>query len=214
MTYFDNIDLLIDNPDSWLIEYAPDIVKTLATFCENVSMISNSAHIQNGDILFILSCDRILNREELSKHTNNIVIHAGDLPKEKGWSPWSWQIEQGKNEIVLTLFEAIEKLDSGSWYLKDTLRLTGYELIDEIRKQLVCKEIDMIETFLKSYPMVSHEQVGEETFFPKRGEKNQQLDINQPIVRQFNTLRVCDNERYPAHFYIDGHKYIVKIYPV
>ena len=35
--------------------------------------------------------------------------------------------------------------------------------------------------------------------------------MSKSIDEQFNLLRVCDNERYPAFFYKDGVKYILKI---
>jgi len=85
-------------------------------------------------------------------------------------------------------------------------------LIDEIRRKIVLKEIDMIKTFCENYPIAPKPQEGEESFFRKRNAKDQELDIDLSIKSQFNKLRVCDNERYPAHFYIDGNKYILKIF--
>ena len=40
------------------------------------------------------------------KHKYNIVIHASDLPKDKGWAPMFWQILEDKNTIPFTMFEA------------------------------------------------------------------------------------------------------------
>ncbi len=55
-------------------------------------------------------------------------------------------------------------------------------------------------------------QNGDETFFPRRKYKDSELDINKSILEQFNLLRIVDNERYPAFFYINETKYILKIY--
>jgi methionyl-tRNA formyltransferase len=211
MNFFEKLHLLVDNPDSWMWRYVDDIKETLSMFSNDVSVFRKISEITEGDILFILSCDRILDDSKLASHPSNIVIHGGDLPKEKGWSPWTWQIEQGKDKIGLTLFEAVKELDSGPWYLKETVSFTGYELLDEIRKRIVRTEILMIRHYLENYPLEPKNQIGEETFFERRSVKNQELDIDKTIRSQFNKLRVCDNEHYPAHFYMDGHKYIVKI---
>ena len=205
------LDILIDNPNSWFWDYIDFLVYILKKYGE-VRIFKNHNEIKNGDILFILSCDKILKKDILKKHKNNIVIHESDLPKGKGWSPVSYQVEEGKNKIPITLFEADEKVDSGSWYIKDFINLDGSELVDEIRKKQAFKTIEMIEKYLLNYPMKPKIQNGKESFYPKRTQKNQEININNSIKEEFNKLRVCDNERYPAHFYLNGNKYIIKIY--
>ena len=48
-------------------------------------------------------------------------------------------------------------------------------------------------------------------FYSKRNKKSNELDVNKSIEEQFNLLRVVDNERYPAHFNLNGHTYVLKI---
>ena len=208
---FSSLAVLIDNPNSWMWEHVNEFKKTLAFFTRRIFVYRSAKEFNKGDILFVLSCDRILKPKELEWHRHNIVIHASDLPKGKGWSPVSWQIEQGMNKIPITLFEANPEVDEGNWYLKDFIETQGHELIHEIR-HLVFKTLhSMAHRFLSLYPVKECTQEGEESFFPKRTEKNQELDVNKSIKEQFNTLRICDNERYPAHFTLNGHRYILKI---
>jgi len=208
---FKYLDIIIDNPNSWMWQYIPILENILNKFSQNVRIFKNSKEIKNGDILFILSCDKILKSEDLNKHINNIVIHESDLPQGKGWSPLSYQIEHGVNNIPITLFEADIQLDSGKWYIKDLIKLNGTELINEIRKKQALKSFDMIKEYLIKYPMKTIEQIGTSTYYKKRISKNQELDINKTIKEQFNLLRVCDNNNYPAHLFIDNKKYILKI---
>lgn len=209
---FKKLSVILDNPDSWMWNYIKEVENTLTSFAEEVIIYKNAGEIKEGDIMFILSCNSILKKEALSKHKNNIVIHASKVPNGKGWSPLSWQVEQGMNDIPITLFEADEILDSGDWYLRDVIRLQGHELIDDIRHFQFKTTHSMIKQFLNGYPMESHMQIGAESFFPKRTKKCQELDIHKNIEKLFNLLRVCDNERYPAHFLLNGSKYIIKIY--
>ena len=130
---FIRLSVILDNPFSWMWNYIREVENTLIYFAEEVVVYKNAGEINEGDIMFILSCDYILKKEELSKHKNNIVIHASNLPDGKGWSPVSWQVERGVNDIPITLFEAAEKLDSGDWYLRDVINLQGHELINDIR---------------------------------------------------------------------------------
>ncbi len=209
---FKKISVIIDNKSSWIWNYFDQIESKLKQYASQVTIYRNSTEIMEGDILFILSCDRILSSEYLAKHRHNIVIHESDLPKGKGWAPLSWQVESGQNEIPITLFEAEENLDSGYWYLKDVIRLEGHELIDEIRQKQLSKTLFLINEFLIRYPLKGNQQTGTESFYPKRTEENQKIDIDRSIADQFNKLRVCDNDRYPGHFSFKGHKYIIKIF--
>ena len=125
-----------------------------------------------------------------------------------------WQILEGKNEIVFTMFEADEKVDNGPIYMKKTLKLDGYELNPELREKQAKQIINMCLEFVNNYEKYKNPtpQEGEETFCPKRTPKDSKLDINKSIKEQFNLLRIVDNENYPAFFEINGHKYILKIY--
>lgn len=214
--HYDKLHILIDNPDSWFWEYVPGLESALKKFTDDVSIYRHASEVENGDVLFVLSCDRILKKEDLKKHLHNIVIHESDLPKGRGWSPWSWEVERGAKQLTLTLFEAVEELDAGLWYLKRSIDLDGIELIDSLREKIATTQIEMIKTFLSSL-LPANAQNGEPSFYSKRDLGNQELDIDKTIKEQFNKLRVCDNDRYPAHFFIDTgggrkQKFILKIY--
>ena len=38
------------------------------------------------------------------------------------------------------------------------------------------------------------------------------IDLNKNLKSQFNLLRICDNEKYPAFFNYKNKKYILKIF--
>ena len=96
-------------------------------------VVHNPRDLVAGDVCFLLSCGSLLSKEQLDLHNHNLVVHASDLPLDRV-EPMTWQILEGANDIVHTLFEAEEQLDSGSIYLKHTLRLSGGELVDEWRQ--------------------------------------------------------------------------------
>jgi len=208
---FKYLDVLIDNPKSWMWQYVESLENILEKYGEHMRFFKSVNEIEHGDVMFVLSCDRILKKQDLQKHKNNIVIHESDLPKGKGWSPLSYQVEQGINKIPVTLFEATIKLDSGDWYIKDFIELDGTELVDNIRKKQAEKTFDIIVQYLQGYPMKPYRQCCDENFYEKRTSQNQELNINKTIKDQFNKLRVSDNQMYPAHFSYRGKKYILKI---
>lgn len=208
------ITILTDNKKSWLIPFGLILQQKLESLGNSVKYVFNKEEIENGDICFLLSCSRIIEENYLSRNKNNIVIHASDLPKGKGFSPLQWQILEGKNEIVVTLFEAAKEVDAGPFYLKDKIFFTGNELYPELREKLGQKIIEMaIKFIINKENLTPQEQVGEETFYRKRTEKDDEIDPYKSIAEQFDHFRIANNDENPLWFSLRNRKYILKIYP-
>ena len=201
---------IVTSENQWFIPYA----KTLNEKIDNSKLFFHHSQIDNSfDILFILSYHQIIEEKYLQNNKHNIVIHASDLPKGKGWAPMFWQILEGKNKIPFSMFEASDGVDNGDIYMKSLLSLTGYELNNELREKQANHIIEMCLEFLTNYQRykVPTSQKGDETFYSKRGAKDSKLDINKSLKEQFNLLRIVANTDYPAFFELDENKYILKI---
>lgn len=204
------IQILVDNPRSWIVPYAESLLNEGRALSHEVNLLFFHTEVVQGDILVLLSCEKKFSR--LNLNTHNLVVHESYLPKGKGWSPLTWQILEGKNEIPVTLFEATEEIDSGEIYLQEVIHFEGHELVDEIRRAQGEATKRLIMEFIKSYPNVAgKEQIGESTFYKRRGPLDSNLDVNESILSQFDLLRVVDNNQYPAFFELKGHKYKISI---
>lgn len=207
-----NITILTDNLNSWVQPYV-DILKQKIPSFHTVNHIFKQKDIKQGDLLLILGCEKIINQKYLLLNKNNIVVHPSELPKGKGFSPLAWQILEGKNKITLSLFEAVEEVDSGDIYLQDQLCLEGHELNEEIKDMQGRKTIDLILRFITIYPKISgKKQIGKETFYKRRKAKDLEIDPKKSIEEQFNLFRIADNERYPIFFNFKNIRYNLKIF--
>ena len=206
------IQILVDNPNSWIIPHLKNLVSSIKQKKNcYVKLINSHEDVESGDVLCLLSCEKKFNKLNLNKY--NLVVHESDLPKGKGWSPLTWQVIEGKRNIPITLFEANSLIDSGNIYEKINIKTSGYELIDELRFLQFEATTKLILNFIEKYPNIKGEkQKGKESFYCKRTKNSSELNILESIKDQFNLLRVCDNERYPAFFIIDNVKYLIKIY--
>ena len=205
------ITILTDNKKSWFIKYAKQL-KNILSKDFDVKHVYSSDDIVSGDIMFILSCEKILKQKHLGLNKHNIVIHPSRLPLGKGWSPLAWQILEGKNTIPFTLFEANEELDAGGIYFIENLILTGGELNEEIKRLQGELVIKMVRRFIFNMNDLSpFKQNGRESFYAKRNPEDSLIDIDKTFREQFNLLRVVDNKRYPAFFYLKNQKYVIKI---
>ena len=88
------IQILIDNKDSWIIKYSKILIGRITELGHKVELIHESKKVKKGDILFLLSCEKVFKRLNLNKH--NIVVHESDLPKGRGFSPLTCINTRGK----------------------------------------------------------------------------------------------------------------------
>ena len=207
------ITILTDNKDSWFVSYGYELKNQLISKGHEVTYVFCKEDILQGDLCFLLSCVYIVEQDYLKRNLNNIVVHASDLPKGKGFSPLQWQVMEGASSIILTLFEVVKEVDAGPYYLKRSLDLTGTELYDELRCKLATKIIEMCNEYvdnIKTLPSIP--QTGSETFYRRRSVDDDMLDIEKSILQQINHLRIADNENFPLWFIYKGEKFFLKIY--
>ena len=168
---------------------------------------------RNGTLLFLISCSEIVRKQHRDFFEHTLVLHASDLPKGRGWSPHIWAILNGANELTLSLLEAEDKVDTGAIWKKLRIPLDGNELYDEINEKLFAAELQLITWACENVDSVAPVLQDESAtnYLRKRTPEDSEVDISQSLESQFNLLRVCDPERFPAYFYKNGCKYKIKI---
>ena len=69
----------------------------------------------------------------------------------------------------------------------------------------------IIKKFLKKFPKTNpKKQVGVSSYYKKRYPKDNKLNINHSIKKNFNLLRIGNNELFPSYFKINNQEYIKK----
>lgn len=206
------ISILVDDPHSWFITYANDLCSNLSDIGNECCVYNSTKDIPVSDICFMLSCTKIVRKDFLDRNKHNIVVHASDLPRGKGFTPLKWQILEGVNDIPLTLFEAVEACDAGPYYIKDTIHFNGHELIKEMQHVMALKIIDMCLRFTTHVDELSPiVQSGESTYYPRFKKEDDCLDVNKTIAEHFNHFRIADNDRFPLFFEMNGHRYSIVV---
>ncbi len=206
------VTILTDDASSWFVPFGQRLKDELTGLNHEAQYIHTAEDMVQSNVCFLLSCTRIVPKEKLELNERNIVIHASDLPQGKGFSPLQWQILEGKDSITLTLFEAVDEVDAGPYYFKDSIELKATELYDELRLKLGNKIVEMAVRLVRNLDELKpKEQTGAESFYPRRRDKDDELDITRSIESQFNHFRIADNEKYPLWFEYKGQKYTLKI---
>lgn len=184
------------------------------TGLHEVDIVQKKSQLSGGDILILISCSEIINASDRAQYKTCLVLHASDLPKGRGWSPHIWALMQGAETITLSMLEAEDKVDSGRIWRKAHISVPKHALWDEINHLLFTAEVEMIDyvahnkVLVAPQPQADTEQA---TYFPKRSPQDSQIDPSKSISEQFDLIRVCDPNRFPAFFEHLGHRYILKL---
>lgn len=205
------VSILVDE-NSWMVPYAEKAVKEFSDNGDDSVLCYNYEELKENGIVFIFSWQKIMVKKILDRNFKNLVVHASDLPRGKGFSPLTWQILEGINDIPVCLFEAEKELDSGPVVYKEFIKLEGHELINEIRGKLGELHIELARKYLSEIELIDAvPQEGISTIYPRRILSDSKLNPDKSLREQFDLLRVVDNERYPAFFEINGCKYQLSI---
>jgi methionyl-tRNA formyltransferase len=178
-----------------------------------VSIVHLKKELISGDILFLISCSEIISKLERGKFKKTLVVHASDLPYGRGWSPYVWEIINGATDITLSLLEAGDKVDTGDIWKKVNVSIPKTTLFDEINEVIFNSELELMDFAIENYHTIEpKKQLNiDSECWPKRSPKDSEIDINQTIFEQFDLIRVCDPQRFPAYFYKDGVRFNIAI---
>lgn len=206
-----NFYFLLDPSNLWIEKFLKESIKKF-TKKYNYKITKNYKIIKNS-IVFVLSYTKILDINFLKRNEKVLIIHPSNLPKDKGFAPVQNQVLRNKKLIHICLLEASEKVDSGPVIYRDTFLLLGHELSNEIRKKQAICTFQLIKKFLKNYPKYkAYKQKGISNFNKKRGPEDSEININKSIKSQFNLLRICDNDNFPAFFKYRKNIYVIKLF--
>lgn len=207
------ISILCTDPHHPVVHKLREWIDEMSTKGHAVTLVFDKAELRGGDILFLVSCSQLIRDAEREKYRATLVLHASDLPKGRGWSPYIWAILDGASQITVSLLEASDPVDSGDVWLKTTFPLEGHELLPDINEKLFAAEIQLmsqvVEQFESIEPIPQKGNPG--PYMAKRSPADSRLDPNKTIAEQFNLLRVVDSQRYPAFFDYHGMRYLIKI---
>ena len=195
-----------DHPiNSYLWKFKSDFEQS-----HSIEIVRNAKELSDGDVLFLISCNEKISAQVLGKFVYSMVLHASDLPLGRGWSPHIWELIGGNSHITVTLLDAANKVDSGDIYAKKSIEIPKSALWNEINELLFGAEIKLMEFVIENYKNLKkmpQNPAIEPTYYRKRTPLDGKIDASKSICEQFDLIRVCDPNRFPAFFELNGSTY-------
>lgn len=179
-----------------------------------IDLVRSKYELSHGSLLFLISCSEIVSEADRQPYSKTLIIHASDLPRGRGWSPHIWQIIGGATTLTLTLLEAANKVDSGDIWKKLQIDVNKDALWDEINQAVFDAELMLMDFAVENFGAIqpqAQSTVIEPTYYPKRSPIDSKVDAKKSIEEQFDLIRVCDPDRFPAYFELHGQKYTIRL---
>ena len=178
-----------------------------------INIVHSKEELISGDILCLISCSEIISKLEREGFEKTLVVHASDLPHGRGWSPHVWEIINGATDITLSLLEAADEVDTGDIWKKISVSIPKTALFDEINELIFDSELKLMDFAIKNHNTIKPKKQPNivSAHWPKRSPKDSEIDVNKEISEQFDLIRVCDPDRFPAFFFKDGKKFNITI---
>lgn len=180
----------------------------------SIDRVRSRSELSEGDFLFLVSCSEIIKPEHRENYRHTLVLHASDLPRGRGWSPHVWEIVNGADFITLSLLEAEDKVDTGRLWLKRKIPVAKTDLWYEVNNLLFEAEIDLMNEAVERWDQIQPYPQSRDTaptYYSRRTPEDSKIDPDKNIVDQFDLIRMCDPDRYPAWFELHGQKYKVRL---
>lgn len=176
----------------------------------NIHIYFSHENVVLSGVLFVLSYGRILPREFVDSFDHVIVLHASDLPKGRGWSPYIWEILAGADHITLSAITAAERVDEGDIWAKIPIAIDPTDVYLDINEKLFSAEITLIERVLDMIgngesPVPQLED--SVTYFRMRTPEDSRVELDSRLDDIFNLLRTADPIRYPVFFEKNGVRF-------
>ena len=189
-------------------------VKTISVSKKNIEEKLNKL-----DFDLIISCGftYILSKKILKMaKVDAINVHPTLLPKYRGFRSGPFVIINGEKETGVTIHKITKSMDKGKIYLQKKFKISKFDTTKSIFRKCKSIEPSMIYNVInlikknKLNPKKQNEKLSS-TFNIIRTPKDSKININWSLRKLYNYIRACDYNDYPAHFYIQGHKVLIKL---
>lgn len=170
--------------------------------------------LRGGDILFAVGCSHRIEKPTLDLYRHTLIPHGSDLPEGRGWSPVIHEIRMGRETFTISVVEANDgPVDTGPLWGKirfciprdADFRLVNH-IINSITIDAINRAIAMVESGDQPVPQEPFTDLTP-TSYPRLTMENSEINPHFPLADQFDRLRSCDPNRFPAIIRFRGRRY-------
>tara|TARA_Y100000385_G_scaffold280492_1_gene331804 strand:- start:7333 stop:8001 length:669 start_codon:yes stop_codon:yes gene_type:complete len=156
----------------------------------------------------------IIPEKYLSKPKYGVIgIHESPMPEGRGHAPLQWAVLNKRPNLTISLYRLNSKVDSGEIIYQQQVEISKLDTYRELEEKRQTGIVECFRNFLAEFSqgvLVLREQTGASSYHKKRQPINSHLDSTKSLDSLWDSIRICDNINYPAYFYVEGKKIILR----
>jgi len=120
-------------------------------------------------------------------------IHTSLLPKYRGAAPMQRSLEAGEKVTGVTIFKISEGMDDGDIAMQKAFEVGECETLGEVYEKMIKHGTELLDEFLKSYPVpLIRQDHSQATYAPKIEKEDFYVDFSQSAEAVRNKIRAYD----------------------
>lgn len=167
------------------------------------------------NIIFSCGYPFILSREILKSAQYAVNFHPTLLPKHRG-KYLHYILINGDKLSGVTAHIMDSGIDTGPIVGQKSFTVSRFDTVKSLYRKSSKLELKLALEILDSISndnlkMVAQDNSKASTYINQRTPKDSEIDPNLPLVDLFDKIRSCDENLYPAFFYLDNQKVLINI---
>lgn len=168
------------------------------------------------DVLMTMGWRKIISPKVFSSVQLSINIHPALLPEYKGYHPLPYLIMNNEREHGMTAHLISEEVDAGDIIAQHRFKLNKFSTVRSLI-DMACNEMPIffmnVITLVDNDTYVLKKQDVKQTkvVAKRRVPSDSEVNASKPLIELYDHIRACDQERFPAYFYVNGEKVFIKL---
>ena len=170
-----------------------------------------------GATLLSVGFPFLLKPTHLSMFPHCLNVHPTLLPRYRGPTTGAYILMNNEKESGVTIHILDEGMDTGPIVLQRKVPLNRFDTPASLQRKVYDIEPDAVVEaleifFAPGFTPLPQDECQASTFPAKRVPEDSMIDATKSIGELFDFIRACDIDKYPAFFYVDGHKVCVRFW--
>jgi len=189
----------------------------IKVICVNKNEVTPTLESLEYDVLLSVGFTYILNAEAIkTAKVMALNVHPTLLPKYRGYRSGPYILINGERKSGVTVHELTNEMDKGDILKQKKFEVTRFDTTKSVLRKACKLEpsliLEVLEDIQKGTFSRQPQDESEATEYNIiRRPKDSLIDIEKPFKELYNFIRACDYNDYPAYFYVDGEKVLIKL---
>ncbi len=170
-----------------------------------------------GIILLSIGFPYLIAPSDLDRFKLCLNLHPSLLPDYRGPTSTALMLKNNESVTGATVHVMDAGMDTGPIVLQHKIKLTRFDTVRSVLNKTYAVEPDLMLAALRrintpGFQPQPQPETGKGCLTRRRTPADSEIDPGKPLLQLFDSIRACDPQNYPAHFYVEGQTVCIKLW--